>query len=87
MISGGLFAAVVNGLLAAGLCAGGFTYLDPPPPEKEQILIEFEQAEVKKPQHPFGQRSVAQTRRHEPSDPRLPPTLRISASVPISPRM
>ncbi len=50
VISGGLFAAVVNGLLAAGLCAGGFTYLDPPPPEKEQILIEFEQAEVKKPQ-------------------------------------
>lgn len=27
----------------------GFTYLDPPPPEKEQILIEFEEAAPEKP--------------------------------------
>lgn len=27
----------------------GFTYLDPPPPEKEQILIDFEEMEVQKP--------------------------------------
>ncbi len=27
----------------------GFTYLDPPPPEKEQILIEFDQVEIQKP--------------------------------------
>ena len=27
----------------------GFTYLDPPPPEKEQILIEFDQVEIEKP--------------------------------------
>ena len=27
----------------------GFTYLDPPPPEQEQILIEFEEPEIQKP--------------------------------------
>lgn len=27
----------------------GFTYLDPPPPEQEQILIEFEEPEIEKP--------------------------------------
>ena len=42
-------AAVANGVLVTGLCIGGFTYLDPPPPEKEQILIEFDQVELKKP--------------------------------------
>ena len=27
----------------------GFTYLDPPPPEKEQILIEFDEPQIEKP--------------------------------------
>ena len=27
----------------------GFTYLDPPPPEQEQILIEFDEPEIRKP--------------------------------------
>ena len=27
----------------------GFTYLDPPPPEQEQILIEFDEPEIQKP--------------------------------------
>ena len=40
-------------LLHAALFAccffSGFTYLDPPPPEKEQILIEFEEPEIEKP--------------------------------------
>lgn len=27
----------------------GFTYLDPPPPEQEQILIEFDEPEIEKP--------------------------------------
>ena len=49
IISGGVLAAVANGVLVTGLCIGGFTYLDPPPPEKEQILIEFDQVELKKP--------------------------------------
>ena len=36
------------GLVACCFIAG-FTYLDPPPPEKEQILIEFEEVEIQKP--------------------------------------
>ena len=47
--TGGVFAVLFNGLIVAGLSIGGFTYLDPPPPEKEQILIEFDQVEIEKP--------------------------------------
>ena len=43
-----LTVAVHAGLVASCFIAG-FTYLDPPPPEKEQILIEFEEVEIKKP--------------------------------------
>ena len=34
------------------VCSGttGFTYLDPPPPEREQILIEFDEPEISKPE-------------------------------------
>ena len=49
IICGGVLAFVANGVLVTGLCIGGFTYLDPPPPEKEQILIEFDEVEIKKP--------------------------------------
>lgn len=49
ILSGGVLTFIANGMLVAGLSIGGFTYLDPPPPEKEQILIEFEQVEVQKP--------------------------------------
>ena len=49
IISGGVLAFVANGMLVTGLCIGGFTYLDPPPPEQQQILIEFEQVDVQKP--------------------------------------
>ena len=43
-----LTASVHVGLVACCFIAG-FTYLDPPPPEKEQILIEFEDVEIQKP--------------------------------------
>ena len=49
IISGGVCTLVANGMLVAGLSIGGFTYLDPPPPEKEEILIEFDQVELQKP--------------------------------------
>ncbi len=39
----------MHGALIACCFLTGFTYLDPPPPEKEQILIEFEE-EMKKPE-------------------------------------
>jgi hypothetical protein len=32
----------------------GFTYLDPPPPEQEQILIEFEEPEIRKPKQTWN---------------------------------
>lgn len=32
----------------------GFTYLDPPPPEKELILIDFEEAEIQKPRQTWN---------------------------------
>ena len=32
----------------------GFTYLDPPPPEQEQILIEFEEPEINKPKQTWN---------------------------------
>ena len=40
---------VIHGVLIAGSAVSGFTYLDPPPPEKEQILIDFEEVEIQKP--------------------------------------
>lgn len=40
--------------LAASCFFAGFTYLDPPPPEKEQILIEFEETEVRKPKQTWN---------------------------------
>ena len=49
VVTGGVFAVLFNGLIVTGLCIGGFTYLAPPPPEKEQILIEFDQVEIQKP--------------------------------------
>lgn len=37
-------------IVLVGCCfVTGFTYLDPPPPEKEMILIDFEQPEIEKP--------------------------------------
>lgn len=39
----------------------GFTYLDPPPPEKEQILIEFEEPAIQKPKQSWsGSRPTAE---------------------------
>ena len=48
-ITGGVLALVVNGAIAVLLFCSGFTYLDPPPPEREQILIEFDEPQVEKP--------------------------------------
>ena len=39
--TGAVLTVVLHAGMAAGLFVTGFTYLDPPPPEKEQILIEF----------------------------------------------
>lgn len=57
--------AVLTVVLHAGLLAccfvTGFSYLDPPPPEKTPILIEFDEPEVRKPrQHWSGSRPQAE---------------------------
>ena len=48
--TGAVLTVVLHAGMAASLFVTGFTYLDPPPPEKEQILIEFEEPEIQKPE-------------------------------------
>lgn len=47
--TGIVLTALVHIGLGAGCMVAGFTYLDPPPPEREMILIEFEEPENRKP--------------------------------------
>ena len=49
-ITGVVFAVLIHSALIGCFFMTGFTYLDPPPPEKEMILIDFEEVETKKPQ-------------------------------------
>ena len=49
-IIGGALTITGHAILAVGFILGGLTYLDPPPPEREQILIEFEQTQIEKPE-------------------------------------
>ena len=46
--------AVLHIGMAACLFLTGFTYLDPPPPEKEMILIEFDEPEIEKPRQTWN---------------------------------
>ncbi len=48
-MTGVMLTAVMHGALLACCFLTGFTYLDPPPPEQEQILIEFADPETGKP--------------------------------------
>ena len=54
----------IHALLIGSFFVTGFTYLYPPPPEQEQILIEFEEVEVKKPEQVWN---GTQPRAEEPS--------------------
>ena len=47
--TGVVLTAVLHMGIVACLFVTGFTYLDPPPPEKEMILIEFDEPEIEKP--------------------------------------
>ena len=49
VLTGVFLTVVVNAGLAVVLATSGFTYLDPPPPEKEEILIEFEEIKAEEP--------------------------------------
>ena len=46
--------AVLHAGLAGCLFMTGFTYLDPPPPEKETILIEFDEPEIERPRQTWN---------------------------------
>ena len=63
-ITGSVLTVVVHVVLIAGFAVSGFTYLDPPPPEKEQILIDFEEIEIQKPKQ---RRDGTRPRAEEPS--------------------
>ncbi len=53
-VTGVALTASVHIVLAACCFFTGFTYLDPPPPEQEQILIEFEEPETSKPKQTWN---------------------------------
>ncbi len=48
-VTGVALTMVMHGALLICCFLTGFTYLDPPPPEQEQILIEFDEVEIQKP--------------------------------------
>ena len=49
-MSGGILTVVVHVAMVACFFVTGFKYLDPPPPERTPILIDFTEPEVKKPE-------------------------------------
>ena len=52
--SGAVFTVAVHIALLVSFFFAGFTYLDPPPPDQEQILIEFEEPEIKRPRQTWN---------------------------------
>ena len=48
-MSGGILTVVIHASLAACFFVTGFKYLDPPPPEKTPIIIDFSEPEIEKP--------------------------------------
>ena len=63
-ITGSVLTVVIHAVLIGCFALSGFTYLDPPPPEKEQILIDFEEVNLEKPQ---PRRDGTRPRAEEPS--------------------
>ncbi len=53
-VTGVILTILAHGLLLVFGMIAGLTYLDPPPPEKEQILIEFDEMEIKKPKQTWN---------------------------------
>ena len=47
--TGVVLSVIAHGAMVGCFFVTGFTYLDPPPPEKEQIVIDFEEFEAVKP--------------------------------------
>ncbi len=53
-VTGVALTVVLHGALLICCFLTGFTYLDPPPPEQEQILIEFDEADIQKPKQTWN---------------------------------
>ena len=51
---GAVFTIIVHAALFVCFLHTGFTYLDPPPPEKELILIEFDEPEIERPRQTWN---------------------------------
>lgn len=53
-VTGVALTLVLHIALFGGLAMMGFTYLDPPPPDQEQILIEFDEPETARPRQTWN---------------------------------
>ena len=51
---GAVFTVIVHTALLVCFFHAGFTYLDPPPPEKELILIEFDEPDIERPRQTWN---------------------------------
>ncbi len=51
---GAVFTIAVHAALFVCFFLTGFSYLDPPPPEQEQILIEFDEPEIRRPRQTWN---------------------------------
>ena len=65
---GAVFTVIVHAVLLVCFMHAGFTYLDPPPPEKELILIEFDEPETERPRQTWNG-SRPQAVKPDPSKP------------------
>jgi hypothetical protein len=66
VMTGSFLTVVAHAVLIGCFFVSGFTYLDPPPPEKEQILIDFSEVEIQKPkQRRDGTKPRAEVRSKE----------------------
>ena len=66
VMTGGFLTVVAHAALIGCFFVSGFTYLDPPPPEKEQILIDFSEVDIQKPkQRRDGTKPRAEVRSKE----------------------
>lgn len=67
-VSGGILTFAIHVGLAVCFFVTGFTYLDPPPPEKTPILLDFGEPEIEKPKQIWNG-SRPQVEKPDPSQP------------------
>lgn len=67
-VSGGILTVAIHACLLACFFVTGFTYLDPPPPEKTPIVIDFSEPETEKPEQIWNG-SMPQVENPDPTQP------------------